>query len=141
MAAGGYTGASPAVLGTRIYFGTFSNDLLVGNFGDGRINAYNPSTGAFLGQLQDTSGSPIVIDGLWGLRFGNGGTAGSTSMLFFTAGIEEESHGLFGSLVPVTPSLLPVTGEPSIPLAPTLLVGLVALGAGFALRRQQSRSR
>jgi uncharacterized protein (TIGR03118 family) len=80
-------------------FGRFSNDLLVGNFGDGRINAFNPKTGAFRGTLADGSGNPITIGGLWALKFGNGGLAGSTSTLFFTAGIGDEQHGLFGTLV------------------------------------------
>jgi uncharacterized protein (TIGR03118 family) len=79
-------------------FGPFSNALLVGNFGNGHINAFNPQTNAFLGQLRDGGGRPIVIDGLWGLSFGNGGLAGPTNVLFFSAGIADESHGLFGSI-------------------------------------------
>ena len=79
-------------------FGRFSNALLVGNFGDGRINAYNFTTGRFLGQLNDPQGNPIVIPFLWALDFGNGGAAGPTNTLFFTAGIAGQFHGLFGSL-------------------------------------------
>ena len=79
-------------------FGPLSGALLVGNFGDGRINAYNPRTGAFLGPLKDRTGSVIAIEGLWALRFGNGGQAGPANALFFTAGIDDEAHGLFGSL-------------------------------------------
>lgn len=79
-------------------FGAFSNALLVGNFGDGHINAYNVHSGAFLGQIRDAAGNPIVIDGLWGLTFGNGATAGPTTTLFFTAGLNGEADGLFGSL-------------------------------------------
>jgi len=79
-------------------FGQFSNDLLVGNFGDGRINVVDPSTGDFLGQLRDRDNTAITIDGLWGLAFGNGANAGPTNTLFFTAGIDDEAHGLFGSL-------------------------------------------
>src|SRR6266487_5071716 len=79
-------------------FGQFSNDLLVGNFGDGHINAFDPDTGAFLGQLSDQKGNPIVIDGLWSLQFGNGAAAGPTNTLFFTAGIDGEAHGLFGKI-------------------------------------------
>ncbi len=81
-------------------FGAFSNALIVGNFGDGLINAFNPTTGASLGQVVDTHGNAIHIDGLWGLSFGNGGNAGSTNSLFFTAGINGERNGLFGSLQP-----------------------------------------
>ena len=79
-------------------FGRFSNDLLVGNFGDGRINAYNFQTGKFEGQLTDPRGNPIVIPFLWALDFGNGRMAGPTNTLFFTAGIAGQFHGLFGSL-------------------------------------------
>lgn len=79
-------------------FGQFSNDLLVGNFGDGRINAFNPASGNFEGQLKDQSGNPITIDDLWGLAFGNGGLAGRTDELFFAAGINNEADGLFGKI-------------------------------------------
>ena len=79
-------------------FGQFSNDLLVGDFGDGRINVVDPHTGDFLGQLRDRDNRAITIDGLWGLAFGNGANAGPTDTLFFTAGIDDEAHGLFGSL-------------------------------------------
>jgi uncharacterized protein (TIGR03118 family) len=85
-------------------FGPFSGDLLVGNFGDGRINAVDPATGEFLGQLRNADNRPITIDGLWALAFGGGpGTSsGPTSSLFFTAGIDGESHGLFGVLTSTT---------------------------------------
>jgi uncharacterized protein (TIGR03118 family) len=79
-------------------FGPFANDLLVGDFGDGKINAYDSTTGAFLGQLNDSHNQPIAIDGLWGLSFGNNGTAGPKGTLFFTAGINGEADGLFGRL-------------------------------------------
>jgi len=80
-------------------FGTFSGALLVGNFGDGRINAFDPDTGAFLGQMKGPNGkAPLSINGLWGLHFGNGGSGGRRNLLFFTAGPDGESHGLFGSI-------------------------------------------
>ncbi len=79
-------------------FGRFGKDLLVGNFGDGHINAYEPGTGAFRGQLKDQKGNPIAINGLWALGFGNGALAGPTDTLFFTAGINDEADGLFGSI-------------------------------------------
>jgi uncharacterized protein (TIGR03118 family) len=75
--------------------------LLVGNFGDGEINLFNPSTGVFLGTLLDPSGTPLGIDGLWGLQFGNGGSGGAANTLYFSAGPGDESHGLFGSVDPV----------------------------------------
>jgi len=82
-------------------FGRFSGDLLVGNFGDGRINAYKVwPTGLFTphGELRDGSGKPVEIDGLWALEFGNGVNAGPQTTLFFTAGPDDEEHGLFGSI-------------------------------------------
>jgi len=88
-------------------FGTLSGALLVGNFGDGRISAYNLTTGALLGQLPNSTGTaPISIPGLWALTPGNGGTGGVPTTLYFTAGIGDaptftnniESHGLFGAL-------------------------------------------
>jgi uncharacterized protein (TIGR03118 family) len=78
-------------------FGAFSGDLLVGNFGDGAIHAYSLKTGAEVGQLKNADGNPILIDGLWSLKFGNGVT-GTSRTLLFTAGIGGESHGLFGEI-------------------------------------------
>jgi uncharacterized protein (TIGR03118 family) len=84
-------------------FGRFSNDILVGNFGDGKIHAYTRQTdGSYVrhGTLSAPDRSPIVIDGLWALEFGKGsGLNGPTNTLFFTAGPQEETHGLFGSIV------------------------------------------
>ncbi|HEX9095197.1 MAG TPA: TIGR03118 family protein [Candidatus Dormibacteraeota bacterium] len=82
-------------------FGNFHNNLLVGNFGDGRINAYNLGTGAFRGQLKSETSAAIEIPGLWGLRFGNGGVGASPNTLYFAAGINDEQDGLFGSIVNV----------------------------------------
>jgi uncharacterized protein (TIGR03118 family) len=82
-------------------FGDVGGDLLVGNFGDGSIHAYNTTTGALVETLTDAKGNPLSIDGLWGLKFGNGGAAGPTSTLFFTAGPDDEQHGMFGELNPV----------------------------------------
>ncbi len=79
-------------------FGKFSGALLVGNFGDGHINAYDPNTGRHLGQLRQANGRPIVIDGLWGLRFGNGNAA-KTNELLFSAGPNGEADGLLGKIV------------------------------------------
>jgi uncharacterized protein (TIGR03118 family) len=82
-------------------FGRFGGDLLIGNFGDGRITGYQPAPGTFKveGQLRDPSGAPISIDGLWALQFGlGGGPNGSPDTLFFTAGPNDETHGLFGTI-------------------------------------------
>jgi uncharacterized protein (TIGR03118 family) len=79
-------------------FGPFGGDLLVGNFGDGHINAYSPRSGRWQGVLSNEVGMPITISGLWGLRFGTGGASGDAHTLFFAAGINEEQDGLFGSI-------------------------------------------
>jgi uncharacterized protein (TIGR03118 family) len=79
-------------------FGEFSGDLLVGNFGDGRINAYDLATGAFRGTLSESPGHPLEIERLWGLAFGNGVTAGSATTLYYAAGPDDETHGLFGKI-------------------------------------------
>lgn len=82
-------------------FGQASGLLLVGNFGSGQIATFDPASGGFQGLMRGPRGQAVTIDGLWGLGFGNGATAGSATTLFFTAGIQEEAHGLFGTLVPV----------------------------------------
>ena len=78
-------------------FGSLAGDLLVGNFGDGRINTFD-SGNMFIGQLLNSDGNPLTIDGLWGLMPGNGGNGGNSKFLFFTAGPNHEANGLFGSL-------------------------------------------
>ena len=96
-------------------FGAFAGDLLIGNFGDGTIHAFAPVAAGPNGQLQSKGQlltetcAPLVIDGLWALQFGNGSGSGSRDALYFTAGPEEESHGLFGNLVPVAG---PVCAQP-----------------------------
>jgi uncharacterized protein (TIGR03118 family) len=81
-------------------FGIFSNALLVGNFGDGRINAYDLPTGNFLGQMRGPDGKRLVIDGLWGFAFGNGINDQPTNVLFFAAGPNGESDGAYGRIEP-----------------------------------------
>jgi len=81
-------------------FGQFSNHLLVGNFGDGTINAYDLKKGTFAGQLRTSNGQVLKIDGLWGIAFGNGFQQQPTDTLFFAAGPDEESHGLYGRIEP-----------------------------------------
>ncbi len=109
-------------------FGPFSGDLLVGNFGDGTINAFNPTTGSLVGQLDDPHGNPLVNQGLWDITFGNGAHGSSTNILYFTAGIpgpdSVEDHGLFGSVEPTPePGTLTLLGS-----------GLVSL-IGYGWRR------
>ena len=79
-------------------FGKLGGRLLVGNFGDGRINAYDLATGQFVGRLRGKDHTPLVIDGLWSLQFGNGFAAQPVDTLFFTSGPGDEQHGLYGRL-------------------------------------------
>jgi uncharacterized protein (TIGR03118 family) len=111
-------------------FGLFSNALLVGNFNDedGVINAFDPLTGAFLGTIRDGSGQPIANPDLWALAFGTGAAnSGKTDELFFTAGVGDEEHGLFGKIT--------ATGLP-----PSLALLVVGAGATAAMGvRQRGR--
>ncbi len=79
-------------------FGKFSGDLLVGNFGNGHVNAYDINTGAARGHMLRPNGHTLEIDGLWGLAFGTGGASGPANTLLFTAGPDDEAHGLFGTI-------------------------------------------
>jgi uncharacterized protein (TIGR03118 family) len=86
-------------------FGHFAGDLLVGNFGNGQINAFaqrSNGTWEHRGRLRVANGKPLTVQGLWALQFGNNSRAGSADTLFFTAGPDDESHGLFGSIQPAT---------------------------------------
>ncbi|HEY9246188.1 MAG TPA: TIGR03118 family protein [Candidatus Methanoperedens sp.] len=78
-------------------FGKLSNKLLVGNFGSGHIGIFDPENGNFNGFVEDNEGM-VTIDGLWALVFGNNANAGPSNVLFFTAGIDKEQHGLFGTI-------------------------------------------
>jgi uncharacterized protein (TIGR03118 family) len=77
-------------------FGAFSNALLIGDFGDGTINAYDATTGASLGALKTPGGQTIVLPGLWAIVFGNGLNSQPTNSLFYTAGVDDEDHGVYG---------------------------------------------
>jgi uncharacterized protein (TIGR03437 family) len=84
-------------------WGAFGGDLLVGNFGDGTINAFDPTSGKLLGTLQNANGNPIALSGLWAILFGNGRSGGDPNALYFVAGVPSGStakRGLLGSLAP-----------------------------------------
>ena len=98
VASGGALNAPWGLAVAPANFGDFSNALLVANFGDGRINAYNPATGTFIGTLAKSDKTPIVIDGLWGIAFGNGVNKQPTNTLFYTAGPGDEAHGAYGRI-------------------------------------------
>jgi uncharacterized protein (TIGR03118 family) len=113
-------------------FGGIAGDLLVGNFGDGRINIFglnDNNSGTFLGQLMGTDGAPLFIDGLWNLTAGNDGSAGSSQKLYFTAGPNREADGLFGVIQ-------------SVPEPSSIVLGLtavVALAGGWQSQKKWRR--
>jgi uncharacterized protein (TIGR03118 family) len=108
-------------------FASLAGDLLVGNFGDGTISAFNPITGAFLGKLLGKDGNPIVEGDLWGLRTGNGGMGGNPDTVYFTAGVMDEAHGLFGSISVPEPTTWAL-----------MFIGLGLMGASLRGRRSAS---
>ena len=81
-------------------FGQFGNDLLIGNFNDGMINAFDPISGLYIGTLSDQNGAPIVNSGLWALSFRSPSSTFDSNTLFFTAGVNNEADGLFGEIQP-----------------------------------------
>jgi uncharacterized protein (TIGR03118 family) len=106
-------------------FGGFGNDFLIGNFGNGEINAFDPTTGAFVGTIDGKNGAPLVNDFLWALDFRTAGPNVNTNALYFTAGINNQQDGLFGDI-----TFIP---EP----ATILLGGLGVLGIAFMRMRQR----
>jgi len=94
LASGGALNSPWGLASAPAGFGNFHGEILVGNFGDGRITGFTPA-GIFRGQLKSEASAPIQIDGLWGLRFGTGV---DVSSLFFAAGLDGETHGLFGKI-------------------------------------------
>jgi uncharacterized protein (TIGR03118 family) len=111
-------------------FGTLSNALLVGNFGDGLINGYDPSTGSFIGTVANSTGTPLTASGLWGIAFGNDANNQPHNTLFFTAGIGGEAHGNYGRVdLGATPPILGAAPTVSLTVPAGVLKGTVALTA------------
>lgn len=106
-------------------FGAFSNHLLVGNFGDGTVAAFDPDSHQFVDLLRDSNGEAIRIEGLWGLQFGNGASLGEDNRLYFAAGPQDETAGLFGYLAAST---VPESGS-------LALMGAAGLGLVVSRRR------
>jgi uncharacterized protein (TIGR03118 family) len=101
FASRGHLNAPWGVVRAPASFGQFAGDVLIGNFGDGQINTFDPTTGAFIGKVVNSKGEVILIDGLWALLVGNGKAGGDANTIYFTAGPNGETDGLFGSLSPV----------------------------------------
>ena len=99
--AGGNLNAPWGIAIAPANFGDFANDVLVANFGDGTINAYNATTGAWVATLNDVYGTPIVVPNIWALQLGNGGSGGDANAIYFTAGLpgpDNLPHGLLGRI-------------------------------------------
>src|SRR5580693_892331 len=114
-------------------FGSLAGDLLVGNFGDGAINAYNFSTGAFVDQMKDSRGAPIVNGSLWDMVFGGGGAqSGDPNTMYITAGLANETHGLFAA---ITRNTTPPAGTAdfSIAASPSTLTIAAGQPAAFTV--------
>ncbi len=109
-------------------FGSYAGDLLVGNFGNGKINAFDLTSNSFVGQLSNQDGSLVSIDGLWALTTGNNGGSGSGNALYFSSGPDRGSNGILGSLRAV-----PEPGQVAY------LLGIGATGLGFAFRMRRRR--
>ncbi len=113
--------------------GSLAGDLLVGNFGDGAINAYNFSTGAFVDQMKDSNGAPILNASLWDMVFGAGGAqSGDPNTMYITAGLTNEMHGLFAGITAnATPP--PASGDFSIAATPSTLTIAAGQPAAFTV--------
>jgi uncharacterized protein (TIGR03118 family) len=94
-------------------FGLYAGCMIVGNFGDGTLVAFHPRWRVALDYVRDASGKKVVIDGLWGLQFGNGASLGEADHMYFAAGPEKEKEGLFGKLQ-ANPDTLPILSGVSL---------------------------
>jgi len=134
LAQGGVLSSPWGIVQAPANFGEFSNALLVGNFSDeaGVINAFDANTGSFLGTVRDAANKPINNPDLWALIVGNGGLGGDANTLFLTAGVGDETHGLFASIAP--------GGAQAIPLPPAGFTAPLAAAVGWlAMRMKRAR--
>src|ERR1700683_3533435 len=130
VAAGGKLNAPWGVVETPATFGAFPNAILIGNFGDGTINAFD-TTGKFLGQLTDASNNVLVNPGLWDMAFGGGGTSGDPGTLYLTAGgSNQPNFPAGGSTTSVFASLVPATAVGAPDFSLTLSAQSATLAAG-----------
>ena len=113
-------------------FGSFSNDLLIGNFGNGEIHAYDATTDLFLGTLNGANGQPLINDHLWALETRNGVNGFDPTAVYFAAGINDEANGLFGKLNAITPEPASIFGTAT---------GLIALALARVRRYLPGRAR
>jgi uncharacterized protein (TIGR03118 family) len=131
LVSGGPLNAPWGIAQAPVTFDSLANAFLVGNFGDGTINAFSPA-GIFLGTLANSSGDLLANEGLWALTFGNGGNGGNRNSLYLTAGLNDEQDGLFARID--APQAIPEPGTLSL------------MTLGFAawqrrrIRRQASRT-
>ncbi len=130
VAAGGLLDAPWGMALAPSDFGTLSGALLVGNFGDGRINGFDPTTGALLGTVSDASNAPFQMPGLWGIAFGNDADNQPHNTLFFAAGINDEADGVYGRIdLGATPPMLNAPPVVALNLPTGNLSGTVTLAA------------
>jgi uncharacterized protein (TIGR03118 family) len=106
------------------HFGTYSNDLLVGNLGNGTVSVFNPANGEFLGQLLDKHSQPIVISGLWSLIDGTGAAKAKPDAVYFTAGPQGYAAGAFGTIEPGPTAKTKSPGSPGMPGGPYTIPGM-----------------
>ncbi|MGE5337463.1 MAG: TIGR03118 family protein [Gemmatimonadota bacterium] len=130
VAAGGLLDAPWGMVLAPSDFGTLSGALLVGNFGDGRINGFDPVTGAFLGTISDASNAPFQMPGLWGIAFGNDASNQPHNTLFFAAGTNDEANGVYGRIdLGAAPPVLSAPPVVALSVPTGNLSGTVALAA------------
>jgi uncharacterized protein (TIGR03118 family) len=131
FATGGALNAPWGVALAPANFGMFSNTLLIGNFGDGAINAFDPNSGQLIGAVKTPTGASIQYPGLWGMAFGNGAFNQPSNTLFFAAGINKVQDGIYGRIDPASISTAPVPapgGNPYVP--PKTPTGGTTTGGG-----------